>query len=377
MERTPSDPADETGAVRIWTSILSSFPTRSAKPRPLARLFALALLLAVGCGSVAPEAEGARSLAEQGEAVFTDQAQASGLDFVHFNGLSDEYYLFEIMAGGTGLLDYDNDGDLDVYLVQGAVLGPRADEARRKTPPGVPTPLSDRLFRNDLSVGEHGRPVLHFTDVTAESGLNARGFGMGLATGDYDNDGWVDIYVTNFGPNQLFHNNGDGTFTDVTETSGTDEPRWSVSATFVDVDGDRLLDLYVGNYVDMTVATNVACFNKVRDYCSPLSYRPVPDRLFRNRGDGTFEDVTASSQLAQAYGNGLGVATADFDNDGRIDIYVANDGVPNQAWINRGEGRFEDTALLAGCALNEQGEAEAGRGSPWPTSTTTATRTCS
>jgi tetratricopeptide (TPR) repeat protein len=130
----------------------------------------------------------------------------------------------------------------------------------------------------------------------------------------------------------------------------------------VDIDGDRMLDLYVGNYVDMTVATNIPCFNKVRDYCSPLSYRAVPDRLFRNRGDGTFEDVTAASQLAQSYGNGLGVATADFDGDARMDIYVANDGVPNQAWINRGGGRFEDTALLAGCALNEQGQAEAGMG---------------
>jgi tetratricopeptide (TPR) repeat protein len=355
-------PADETAAVRIWTSILSSFPTKRADSRSLARFIVLALLLAAGCASVAPEAQGDGSVAAQGDAVFTDEARASGLDFVHFNGLSGEYYLFEIMAGGTGLLDYDNDGDLDVYLVQGAVLGPPAKDARRGTPSGVPAPLTDRLFRNDLSVDSHGRPVLRFTDVTADSGLDARGFGMGLATGDYDNDGWVDVYVTNFGPNQLFHNNGDGTFTDVTETSGTAEPRWSVSATFVDVDGDRLLDLYVGNYVDMTVATNVACFNKVRDYCSPLSYRPVPDRLFRNRGDGTFEDVTASSQLAQAYGNGLGVATADFDGDGRIDIYVANDGVPNQAWINRGQGRFEDTALLAGCALNEQGEAEAGMG---------------
>jgi len=350
------------GTVGGRTSILSSFPTRRATPRPLAQLIVLALLLAPGCASVSPEASGEAVHAVQSDAVFTDQAQASGLDFVHFNGLSGEYYLFEIMAGGTGLLDYDNDGDLDAYLVQGAVLGRRADDTRSATPPGVPTPLTDRLFRNDLSVDEHGRPVLRFTDVTAESGLDARGFGMGVATGDYDNDGWVDIYVTNFGPNQLLHNNGDGTFTDVTEASGTDEPRWSVSATFVDIDGDRLLDLYVGNYVDMTVATNVACFNKVRDYCSPLSYRPVPDRLFRNRGDGTFEDVTASSQLAQAYGNGLGVATADFDGNGQIDIFVANDGVPNQAWINRGGGRFEDTALLGGCALNEQGEAEAGMG---------------
>ena len=282
---------------------------------------------------------------------FDEVAESVGLDFVHDNGRQGAYHLIEIMGSGVGLLDYDADGDLDVYLVQSGPLpqgqGPRPESAR------------DRLYRNDVASDGNG---LRFTDVTVASGLDARGYGMGVATGDYDGDGHVDLYVTNFGPNQLWRNQGDGTFKDVTAETGADDPRWSVSAAFFDANDDGRLDLYVGNYVDFTFATSKECFNKVRDYCSPLSYHPVPDRLLANLGDGRFRDVTAPSQLARAYGNALGVVSADFNGDDRIDLYVANDGVANQLWMNRGNGRFEDFALMGGAALNDQGAAEAGMG---------------
>ena len=331
-------------------------PRRSPPPRPELPAVAAPLLLAAlapwiaSCsteGTTAAEASPPPALAP-----FVDVAAETGLAFRHVNGRAGEFHLPEIMGAGAALLDYDGDGDLDVYLVQGGSLG---DPAAGAAP-------SDRLFRNELARDAHGRPVLRFVDVTVEARLDARGYGMGVATGDYDADGDVDLYVTNFGENQLWRNEGDGTFRDVTAAAGAGDDRWSVAASFVDVDGDRLDDLYVGNYVDMTLATSRVCFDLVRDYCSPSAYRPVPDRLLRNRGDGTFEDVTLRSGLAGAYGSGLGVVTGDFDGDGRADLYVANDGNPNQCWMNRGNGRFEEAALLAGCALNERGEAEAGMG---------------
>ena len=285
-----------------------------------------------------------------------------GLDFEHFNGMSGEFYLVEIMGAGAALFDYDNDGDLDAYLVQGAMLGSDKTLADALFPPPADLPLKDRLYRNDLVVRPDGARVLRFTDVTEESGIEATRYGMGVAAGDYDGDGWVDLYVTNFGPNQLFRNNGDGTFTEVASATGTDDSLWSVSAAFVDYDHDGWLDLYVVNYVDFSFATSKECYNFTRDYCSPQSYNPLPDRLFHNRGDGTFEDVTATAHVARSYGSGLGVVAADLNGDGRVDIYVANDGLPNTCWINQGDGKFKNTALLAGVALNEQGDAEASMG---------------
>jgi hypothetical protein len=288
---------------------------------------------------------------------FIDATVSAGLDFQHINGMSGEFYFSEMVGGGVALFDYDNDGDLDVYLVQGHLLGPDMEPGDASFEAGLQGPLTDRLYRNDLDGGSLG-----FTDVTTASGLDARGYGMGVATGDIDNDGWVDLYVSNFGPNQLWRNNGDGTFADHTVVSGTNDARWSVSSAFLDYDRDGWLDLFVGNYVNYSVANNVECFNNVRTYCGPDGFVPVPDRLFRNRGDGTFEDATAVSQVGTEYGPALGVATADLDGNGWIDIYVANDLSENRSWMNQGDGTFRNTGLFNGSALNDAGDAEAGMG---------------
>jgi enediyne biosynthesis protein E4 len=288
-----------------------------------------------------------------GEAIFVEAAAAAGLDFRHRNGMSGEYYFNEMMGAGVALLDFDGDGDLDVYLVQGHDL-----------PAPGPDPPGDRLFRNDLEVLADGRRRLRFTDVTTAAGLRAVGYGMGVATGDFDGDGRTDLYVTNFEANQLWRNRGDGTFSDATAAAGVGEPRWSVPAVFFDYDRDGDLDLFVGNYVDFTFATHKRCTTDLGEanYCGPLAYKPYPNALFRNRGDGTFEEVAARIGLAAAYGGALGAVAGDFDGDGWLDLYVANDGRPNQLWMNRGGQRFEDQALLAGAALDERGAPQASMG---------------
>jgi hypothetical protein len=201
-------------------------------------------------------------------------------------------------------------------------------------------------------------------DVTDEAGIDSRGYGMGIAVGDYDSDGWNDLYITNLGSNLFLRNNRDGTFSDVTDETGTDDDRWSAGAAFVDYDADGHPDLFVTNYVDFTPATHKECFANTGalDYCGPMSYSPYPDRLFRNRGDGTFEDVTAVSQIARKYGAGLGIVCSDFNNDGRVDLYVANDYHANQLWINRGDGTFADEGLVSGCAFNMSGRVESSMG---------------
>ena len=290
------------------------------------------------------------ALAAPSAPLFREAAAEAGLRFQHFSGATGEYSMPEIMGSGGALLDYDGDGDLDVFLVQGAPL------AGGQATPAVP---GHRLFRNDL-----GREGPRFVDVTEKSGLGRVTPGMGVAVGDYDNDGDPDLYVTAFGPNVLFRNDGDGTFADVTAEAGVGEERWSTSASFFDYDRDGDLDLFVANYLDFTVAGNRRCFDPVgaRDYCTPSLYRPVPDRLFRNEGGGRFRDVSEAAGITRADGPGLGVVAADFDDDGWLDLYVANDGAANQLWINKGDGTFEDRGLLSGTAYNAEGLPEGSMG---------------
>jgi hypothetical protein len=266
----------------------------------------------------------------------------------------------EIMGAGAALFDYDNDGDLDVYLIQGAMLDEKKKPDEAQFPPPKGWKPGNRLFRNELAPS--GK--LRFSDVTEKAGVGHTGYGMGAATGDYDNDGDVDLYVTNFGSDVLYRNNSDGSFTDVTREAGVDDPRWSSSAAFVDYDRDGDLDLFVCNYIDFTVQGNKRCFAPTGepDYCSPASYRPAPDRLFRNDGGGKFTDVTQTSGIGEAFGPGLGVTCADFNSDGLIDIYVANDGAANLLWINKGDGRFEESGLMSGAAYGVDGVARAGMG---------------
>ncbi len=199
--------------------------------------------------------------------IFNERAAALGLDFRHFNGMTGAFYMAEMLGAGNALLDYDNDGDLDVFLVQGA----RFEGMDGATAEDAPT---DRLYRNDLMDDEHGNPVSRFTDVTEESGLRSAGNGMGVAVADFDSDGWPDIYVLNLGKNRLFRNRGDGTFADVTTHSGTGDPGWGVSASFLDYDRDGWLDLFVGNYVDFSLQSHKICLNGTgaKDYCGPLAY---------------------------------------------------------------------------------------------------------
>ena len=285
---------------------------------------------------------------------FVDVSEASGLLFRHSNGMTGEFYYPEIMAPGVALFDYDNDGDLDVFAVQGRMLG----GGKAATPPVEP--LKGRLFRNDVKAGD----PLRFTDVTEASRIEAVGYGMGAATGDFDNNGCVDLYVTNLGSNQLLRNNCDGTFTDVTKQSRTASAGWGISAAFVDVDRDGWLDLFVGHYLNYSIETNIRCHSASGqlDYCPPQIYRALPSRLFRNNRDGTFSDVTAAAGMAVDFGPTMGVSTADFNGDGWIDIYLANDSSPNILWINQRDGSFKNTALAAGAAVGPEGQLKASMG---------------
>ena len=344
-----------------------------------------ALAVLAGCAADGPPdadrldlttSSGLPASASDGEADwFVDRAVEVGIDFVHFNGLTGEFFYPEILPPGVALFDYDSDGDLDAFIVQGRVLGEGKTVTDALISPSPSSPPTGRLYRNELD-SAHGPSSLRFTDVTEASGISADRYGLGVATGDIDNDGWVDLFVTNFGGDQLFLNNGDGTFTDIALRAGFDGPEdFGVSATFVDYDRDGWLDLYVGNNVDYNLGNTTVCTvtGGIRDYCSPQNYGGRPDRLFRNRSNGTFEDVTSTaihhdveSGISRAtsgrLGPALGVVAADYDGDGWPDIYVANDGSENLLWMNQQDGTFRNAALLSGSALSPLGTPEASMG---------------
>ena len=283
---------------------------------------------------------------------FEDIAPKSGLKFELRNGAVGEFHQPELMLGGVAALDYNNDGCMDIFFTNGAAM-----PSLKKTGPEY----SNRLFRNNCNGT--------FTDVTEKAGVAGEGYSMGVAVADYDNDGYPDIYVTGVNRNILYHNRGNGTFEDMTEkahlTGVTSHygKLWSVAATWVDVDNDGWLDLVVSNYVQWDPQLEPRCGSPQNpSYCHPDAYHDTPNQLFRNNHDGTFTDITDSSGLGAHLGKGMGVAIADYDGDGLMDIFVANDSVPNFLFHNLGHAKFEEAGLLAGVALNEDGRPVAGMG---------------
>jgi len=288
-----------------------------------------------------------------GPIVFEEIAQRSGLTFASDSSPTPNKNQPETMVAGVALFDYDNDGYLDVYLVNGAAIPSLKKESPK---------YWNRLYHNN-----HDGT---FTDVTEKAGLAGAGYGMGVAIGDYNNDGWPDIYVLNVGKNQLFRNNHDGTFTDVTDQAGVGggtldgKKMWSVSAAWVDYNNDGLLDLFVSNYCKWEVNKDPVCSPRpgIRAYCHPNYYGNLPNTLYRNNGDGTFTDVSAETGIAKYSGKGMGAVIADYDGDGFMDIFVANDNRPNFLFHNLGGKKFEEVALEAGVAYAQSGNVISGMG---------------
>ena len=270
---------------------------------------------------------------------YVDISREAGLTFTNINGISPQKRLMETMGSGGLFFDFDNDGWIDIFLVDG---GSEADPAVART-------ARHRLYRN--------RRNGTFEDVTSRSGIRHLRYGMGACAGDYDNDGLVDLYITNVGPNVLYRNSGGGVFTDVTQKAGVTSPLWSTSCAFTDFDRDGRLDLFVTNYVQTGKDGDKFCGDTrrmLRSYCHPLVFQSSPNVVYRNAGNGVFTDVTAHAGIASLRGNGLGVAVGDYDDDLWPDVFVANDGVPNFLFHNDGRGGFTDTALIAGVAVHDK-----------------------
>jgi hypothetical protein len=332
---------------------------------------AVALVAMLNYAAAMPAGEGSGDSPEPPASAdaFRDATVSSGLDFRHFNGMIGEKYIVEVMGSGCALFDYDNDGDLDAYLVQGASLEADGSIDAALFPPAADDlPPRDRLFRNDLTTGSDGQPVVRFVDVTNESGIDARLYGMGAAVGDADGDGDLDLYVTNYGPDQFWRNNGDGTFADASDEAGfaTGGAAWSVSATWFDAEGDGDLDLFVARYVAWSRDVHKRCewFGGRNDYCGPLSFQPLPDQLWLNDGRGHFRDASEETGIAAAPGAGLGVIAGDWNRDGLADLFVANDAMPNHLWINLGGAppTFEESGFALGVAVGAEGYPEGSMG---------------
>jgi hypothetical protein len=284
-----------------------------------------------------------------------DAKHPRGLDFNHVNSPTPQKYLIETMGGGVALFDYNNDGLLDIFLVNSGQL----------TNPMHPPETFDRHDPRNWNRLYRQNPDGSFTDVTKEAGLANAGdgnYGMGVAVGDYDNDGFPDLYVTNYGKNTLYHNNGDGTFTDVTAKAGVEAGGWSCSAGFFDYDNDGHLDLFVTRYMLWDTQHSKICGNEWQTYCPPAEFPSTTSILYRNRGDGTFEDVSQHSGIASLKGRALGVSFADYDGDGFTDIFVSNDGMRQFLFHNNGDGTFTERALEAGTALTADGKPLSGMG---------------
>ncbi|MCP4453420.1 MAG: CRTAC1 family protein [Planctomycetes bacterium] len=284
--------------------------------------------------------------AQNSPITLTDVTSQTGLDFVHTDGSAGHRYIMETVSAGLALLDYDNDGDVDIYLLNGAPLEGAKVGAQPR----------NRLYRNDGG--------WTFFDVTDEAGVGDKGFGLGVAAGDYDNDGDLDLYLNNHGANVLYRNNNDGTFTDVTQLAGVaNGSQVGAGACFLDMDGDGDLDLYVANYLAFSYKQHVPItVSDVPVYASPRHYKPVFDTLYRNNGDGIFTDVTRESGIGSSAGWGMGTVCADYDSDGDTDILVANDVAENFLWENDGTGRFEEVGLMTGFAYDFHGEGQGSMG---------------
>jgi hypothetical protein len=347
-----------------WKATIEAMPVGRL---PFAAVCLLALLLLLGVGGCKAKQETEvvkRKVASldrkqdpnrrEVPPMFRDVTEEVGIDFIHVTGREGTYFFPEIMVGGGAFLDFDNDGDLDIYLVNGNYQ----HDAKKGS---GPLPDTNRLFRQD----DGGQ----FVDVTEQSGIGDTSYGMGVAVGDVNNDGYPDVYVTNYGPDRMYLNQGDGTFRDITVAAGIENLRWAASASFVDYDRDGWLDLYVTNYVDYFPSRKCTSRDGRIDYCSPNAFTGTVDQIYHNvtgkqqdKMQATFEDVTASSGVGRGRGSGLGLTITDVNNDRWPDLFVANDGNANFHWINAQDGTFRDEAVLQGNAYDSQGRSQADMG---------------